>query len=88
MNLDPTRLTDVQARNLVLAALRRARASYRAALTAGDLFNRELERLLKRRTRINAHSLSALSTDYDSYLHKTEALQVALTDAYNTASQF
>lgn len=88
MNLDPGHLTDAAARALVIKALRQARKAYRAADSAGESLEREFDRLIKRKTRINSTSLSTLSTRYDNWLHLVEALQVSLTDAYLVTSQF
>jgi hypothetical protein len=85
---NPGRLTDAQARNLVIKALRQARAAYRAADTAGEREERELDRLIKRKTRINANSLLTLSKRYADWQKLTNNVQVPLTDAYAVASQF
>jgi len=85
---DPGHLTDAQARNLVIKALRKARAGFRASDTAGEKLERELDRLIKRKTRINAASLNTLADRYNDYLAKAEAVQGSLTDAYVITSQF
>lgn len=81
-------LTDAQARNLVIKALRQTRAAYRAADTAGEKEERELDRLIKRKTRMNANQLLTLDTRYKAYLKLTTAMQVSLTNAYEVASNF
>jgi hypothetical protein len=86
--LEPGRLTDAQARNLVIKALRQARAAYRAADTAGEREEREYDRLIKRKTRINSSSLVTLANRYAAYQKLANAIQVPLTDAYAIASQF
>lgn len=85
---DPSRLSDAQARNLVLKALRQARAAYRRADTKGEALEREFDRLLKRKTRINASSLVKLADTYAQYQDLVMALQLPLRDAYSVASQF
>jgi hypothetical protein len=85
---NPGQLTDAQARNLTIKALRQARASYRQADTAGEVLEREFDRLIKRKTRINANSLVTLNTRYKDYVNKAAAIAVSLTDANNVASQF
>jgi len=85
---DPGRLTDAQARNLVIKALRQARAAYRKADTAGEKEERELDRLIKRKTRINANSLQTMSARYAEFIRLAEAIQIPLTDAYIVASNF
>jgi len=86
--VNPGHLSDAQARNLVIKALRKARAAYRAADTAGEAEERELDRLIKRKTRINASSLATVSSRYKAYLAKTALIAVPLADAYDVASNF
>lgn len=82
------RLTDAQARNLVIKALRQARAAYRAADTAGEKEERELDRLIKRKTRINANQLVTLGERYKAYLELCTKAQLPLANAYEVASNF
>ena len=86
--LDPGHLTDAQARTLVMKSLRKARAAYRKADTQGELLEREFDRLLKRKTRMNSSSLVTLSKRYSEYVDLVYAVQIPLTDAYGVASQF
>lgn len=88
MNLDPSRMTDAGARNLVIKSLRQSRATFRAADTAGEALEREFDRLIKRKTRITSASLVTLSKRYDDFLHKVESVQIPLTDAFNVTAQF
>jgi hypothetical protein len=85
---NPGRLTDAQARNLVIKSLRQARAAYRAADTAGEKEEREYDRLIKRKTRINAASLVTLAKRYTEYQKLVNQIQQPLTDAYAVASEF
>jgi hypothetical protein len=85
---NPGRLTDAQARNLVIKALRQARAAYRKADTAGEKEERELDRLIKRKTRINAASLATVSSRYKAYLAMTALIALPLANAYDVASNF
>jgi len=81
-------LTDAQARRLVIKALRQARAAYRVADTAGEHEERELDRLIKRKTRINANQLVTLAERYRRYLDLTTKAQVPLANAFEVASNF
>lgn len=81
-------LTDAQARNLVIKALRQARAAYRAADTAGEKEERELDRLIKRKTRMNANQLLTLANRYKAYLELTTKAQIPLANAYEVAANF
>lgn len=81
-------LTDAQARNLVIKALRQARAAYRAADTQGEREERELDRLIKRKTRISANQLLGVAERYNAWLKLTTAAQLPLANAYEVASNF
>jgi hypothetical protein len=72
----------------VIKALRQARKTYRTADTNGEKVERELDRLIKRKTRISPASLSTLATYYKSYLDTVTAVQRSLTTAYETVSLF
>jgi hypothetical protein len=88
LDLKPGALTDAQARNLVIKSLRQARAKYRTADTTGERLEREFDRLIKRKTRINARSLVTLGEHYKAYLDMVTALQYTLATAYEAASLF
>lgn len=81
-------LTDAQARNLVIKALRQSRAKYRTADTYGEKLEREFDRLIKRETRINAASFKTLLERYVEYTKLVEAIQVSLVTAHEAASYF
>lgn len=81
-------LTDAQARSLVVKALRQARAAYRKADSAGEREERELDRLIKRKTRINANQLLTLAQRYEAYLKLCAQAQIPLANAYEVASNF
>lgn len=85
---DYAKLTDAQARTLVVKALRSARASYRKADTAGEVLERDFDRLIKRKTRINAQQLLIISDKYKAYLAKAAIAAIPLADAYLIASNF
>jgi hypothetical protein len=81
-------LTDAQARTLVTKSLRLARAAYRAADTAGEREERELDRLIKRKTRMNANQLATLNKRYLEFFAKATAIQTSLRNANEIASNF
>jgi hypothetical protein len=85
---NPGHLTDAQARNLVIKALRQARIQHRRADTMGEKYEREVDRLIKRKTRINASSLVTLGEYYAQYLKYVEGMQIGLSDANIVAGQF
>jgi hypothetical protein len=81
-------LTDAQARNYVIRALRKARQAYRKADTAGEVEERDLDRLIKRLTRINATQLVVLAEKYNKYMQLCNAVQLPLSDAMEMAATF
>jgi hypothetical protein len=81
-------LTDAQARNYVIRALRKARAAYRAADTAGEKEERELDRLIKRLTRINVTQLVTLANRYNAYQALVNKVSQPLADAMEIANVF
>lgn len=85
---EAARLTDAQARNLVIKALRAARRAYRAADTAGEIEERDLDRLIKRKTRMNATQLVVLANKYKAYQELVNKVQLPLQDAYDVAAVF
>lgn len=85
---NPGNLTDAQARNLVIKALRKAKAVFRTSDSYGESLEREFDRLIKRKTRINANSLVTLNQRYKDYINKVAAVQGPLTDANQVAAQF
>jgi hypothetical protein len=54
----------------------------------GEREEREYDRLIKRKTRINAASLVTLAKRYSEYQKLVNAIQLPLTDAYAVASEF
>lgn len=86
--VNPATLTDAQARSTVIKALRRARATYRSSDTAGEKLEREFDRLIKRKTRINANSLVTLSELYANLSRLTDAIGASLADVNAIASRF
>lgn len=85
---NPGSLTDAQARLVVVRALRSCRARYRQADTAGEKFEREIDRLIKRKTRINANSLATLNTEYDHWVQYVSLVQYPLAASNDAASRF
>jgi polyhydroxyalkanoate synthesis regulator phasin len=88
LELNPGHLTDAQARNLVIKSLRKVRQQFRNTDTIGEKVERELDRLIKRKTRINATSLNTLDKLYKEYEKQVAAMTVPLSDAYFVVSNF
>jgi len=81
-------LTDYRALQVALKALRMLRVIYRASDTAGEKFEREIDRLIKRKTRINAGSLQTIDKLYKEYTASVGRMQEFLVYAYETISNF
>jgi hypothetical protein len=81
-------LTDRQARQLVIRALRLVRQAYRVADTIGEKEERELDRLIKRKTRINVVSFKTMVQRYSQYMAAVNAVQKPLSDAVEIARNY
>ena len=79
-------MTQGESRAVVKRAARNARAAYRKADSAGERLERELERLLKRKTLIQASSLSTMEKAYYQYKNYVTSLEKAIADFYSAAS--
>lgn len=88
MAIDAGRLTDAQARNLVIKSLRAARIAYRKADTAGEKFEREIDRLIKRKTRINSASFRTLNSLYRNWVTIAGTAAVQLQQANDAVALF
>ena len=88
MAIDAGRLTDAQARNLVIKALRQARVAYRKADTAGEKFEREIDRLIKRKTRISSTSFSTMNSLYRAWVTMAGTAAVNLQQANDAVALF
>jgi len=80
--------TYAQRKAAVLAALRRVRQQYRKADSLGEVLERELDRLLLRKTLITASSLQTTSQKYDAFMSAAAAVEKSLTDAMTLANGF
>ena len=78
--------TYVQRKNDVLRALRKARAVYRRADSAGEMLERELDRLILRKTLISPESLRGMVDRYRAFAQMVTALNPALADVLTIAS--
>jgi len=56
--------------------------------TAGEKMERELDRLIKRKTRMNAGSLATLADLYTEVLRAAEKIQIPLQDSFDVAASF
>lgn len=71
--------TQGQRRAEARAAVRRARTSYRRADTSGEKVERELDRLIKRKTLIQTDDLQKLIDLSNQYVENVNSLLAALT---------
>jgi len=67
--------TQGQRRREAVAAIRRLRVEYRKTDTAGELLERELDRLIKRKTLIGPDQLQTLSRRLVDLVKLAESLQ-------------
>lgn len=73
-------------KNAVVKAIRVTRQWYRRADTAGERVERELDRLIKRKTGIAPESLLGLQELFRTYLTTVEAIQQRITDAMSVSN--
>lgn len=72
----------------VNAALRRTRASYRLADSKGELLERELDRLINRKTIVSPESLTKTVKLFEEYARAAANIDGALGDAIRLASSY
>lgn len=72
-------MTTVQKRELVIKAVRNLRKSYRTADTAGEVMERNLDRLIKRKTLITREQLTPLTTQYQKWMDGVKRVEEQLT---------
>lgn len=77
-----------QRRNAVNRAIRQVRKTYRAADSQGELLERELDRLIDRKTIVSPDSLRALTTKYETYLRAVNDIQRSMTAAMQLATSY
>jgi len=80
--------TYAQRKAAVLAAVRRLRQQYRKSDSLGEVMERELDRLLLRKTIITPSSLQALSQKYDGYVSAAAACEKPLTDLLTLSGNY
>lgn len=80
-------LTPGRRRVLVAKSLRVVRQWYRKADTAGELLERELDRLIKRNTQIMPHSLMTANDRLQAFKRAVEQIQPRLMDALSLSSE-
>jgi chromosome segregation ATPase len=73
--------TFAQRRSAVNASLRRVRQQYRKADTRGEVLERELDRLINRKTIVGPQTLQKLQQRYEEYIIQVNAIDTAMTDA-------
>lgn len=80
--------TYAQRKAAVLAALRRVRQAYKKADTSGEILEREINRLLLRKTIVTPATLKALSQKYDQFATLTNAVEKPITDALTLSTSY
>lgn len=77
---------EIERKRQVNAALRAVRRVYRKADTAGEILERNLDRMILRKTRPAADELEPLINQYRAFRSGVTALEVALTDLLRIAT--
>lgn len=77
-----------QRRNAVNRALRQVRKSYRAADSAGELLERELDRLVDRKTIVSPESLRRMTSLYEAHLRAVQDIQRTMAAAMTLATSY
>ena len=77
--------TFAQRRRNVNLALRALRKAYRKADSTGEALERELDRLIERKTFVTAASMESLTQLCNSYWRAANDLQQPLVDAHTIA---
>lgn len=77
-----------QRRNAVNRAIRQVRKSYRTADSLGEILERELDRLIDRKTIVSPDSLRALTSKYEAYLRSAQDIQRSMTAAMQLATSY
>lgn len=70
----------------VIKGLRRVRQQFRTADSAGEILERELDRLIKRKTLISPESLQGVTKKYQDHAQKVGAIAQTLADAITIAA--
>lgn len=72
----------------VVAALRRVRAQYRRVDTMGEVLERELDRVIQRKTLIGPETIKTLLTKYESFVTMVNGMEQPITDAIQVSSSY
>lgn len=76
-----------QRKKLVNQALRRVRQAYRRADSKGEILERELDRLIDRKTVVTPRTIVDASTKFQDYVDAVKQIDPPFTDAYIISSQ-
>lgn len=72
----------------VNAALRRLRAAYRIADSQGELLERELDRLILRKTIVSPESLQSAIKRFDSYKGAVRSIEGTFADTLTISGSY
>jgi len=79
-------VTTIQKRELVRKALRNVRKAYRTADSAGEALERDLDRLIKRKTLVTREQLAPALAKYVGWFDKIRAIEAQFTALLEVAS--
>jgi len=77
-----------QRRNAVNRAIRQVRKAYRQADSLGEQLERELDRLIDRKTIVSPEALRSMYQRYDAYLNAAAQMQRSPTAAIQLATSY
>lgn len=77
-----------QRTRVVNQSLRRIRQAYRKGDSAGEMFERELDRLINRKTIVNPESLVKLGQYYEAYCKAINLVDTPLADTFRLSSGY
>lgn len=80
--------TYAQRKAAIIGAIRRVRQQYRKADSLGEVLERELDRLMLRKTIITPSTLQGLSQKYDAFMTAASATEKPITDAMTLSSSY
>ena len=72
----------------VNASLRRLRAAYRKADSQGELLERELDRLINRKTIVSPESLLKVTVQFEAYVRSVNLIEVPMNDSLRLAGSY
>lgn len=77
-----------QRRNAVNRGLRQVRKAYRQADSQGEILERELDRLIDRKTIVSPESFQSMLRQYEGYSRAVRAMESTIQAAYTLSANY